>query len=102
MHNALNSLKVLPGAYIQFDLTNTLLHFQPVKVSLGMPLQGLRLNIVLFLGPSYTILDCLRIALGFQLHYSAVIRYITLREFGTKSLHSEGNMKSHPVRSLAV
>ena len=36
-------------AYIQFDLNNTLLHFQPVKVSLGVPLQGLSLNIVLFL-----------------------------------------------------
>ena len=49
MYSPLKSLKVLPDAYIQFDLNSTLLHFQPVKVSLGMPLQGLSLTIVLFL-----------------------------------------------------
>ena len=35
--------------YIQFDLISPLLHLQPVKVSLGVPLQGFSLNIVLFL-----------------------------------------------------
>ena len=49
MYSPLKSLKVLPDAYIQFDLNSTLLHFQPVKVSLGVPLQGLSLSIVLFL-----------------------------------------------------
>ena len=47
MYSPLKSLKVLPNAYIQFDLNSTLLHFQPVKVSLGMPLQGFGQNIVL-------------------------------------------------------
>ena len=41
--------KKYSSAYIQFDLNSTLLHFQPAKVSLGLPLQGLSLNIVLFL-----------------------------------------------------
>ena len=45
----LKSLKVLLDAYTQFDLNSTLLHFHPVKVSLGVPLQGVSLNIVLFL-----------------------------------------------------
>ena len=49
MYNPLKSLKVLTDAYIQFDLNSTVLHFQPVKVSLDVPLQGLSLNIVLFL-----------------------------------------------------
>ena len=45
----LKSLKTLPDAYIQFDLNSALLHFQPFKVSLDVPLQGLSLNIALFL-----------------------------------------------------
>ena len=49
MCSPLKFLKALPNAYIQFDLNSTLLHFQPIKVSLGVPLQGLKLNIVLFL-----------------------------------------------------
>ena len=49
MYSPLKSLKVLPDAYIQFDLNSTLLHFQPLKVSLDVPLQGISLNIVLFL-----------------------------------------------------
>ena len=49
MYCLLKSLKALPDAYIQFDLDGTLLHVQPVKVSLGVQLQGLSLNIVLFL-----------------------------------------------------
>ena len=49
MYSSLKSLKVFPNAYIQFDLNSTLLNFQPVKVSLDVPLQGLSLNIVLFL-----------------------------------------------------
>ena len=49
MYSFLKSLKVLPDAYIQFDLNRTLLHFQQIKVNLGVPLQGLSLNIVLFL-----------------------------------------------------
>ena len=49
MYSPLKSLKVLPDAYIQFDLNSTLLHLPPVKVSLGVPLQGLSVNIVLFL-----------------------------------------------------
>ena len=49
MYSPLKSLKVLPNVYVQFDLNSTLLHFQPVKVSLGVSLQGLGLNIVLFL-----------------------------------------------------
>ena len=49
MYSSLWSLKVLPNAYIQFDFDSTLLHFQSVKVSLGVPLQGLSLDIVLFL-----------------------------------------------------
>ena len=49
MYIPLKSLKVLPDAYIQFDLNSTFLHFQPVKVILGVPHQGLNLNIVLFL-----------------------------------------------------
>ena len=43
-----------------------------------------------------------RIGMGLELHYSAVIRYITFRESGTKSPCSEGDMKSDPLRSLAV
>ena len=49
MYGPLKSLKALLDAYIQFDRDTTLLHFQPVKVSLSVPLQGLSLNIVLFL-----------------------------------------------------
>ena len=49
MYSPLKSLKVLPDVHIQFDLNSTLLHFQPVEVSLGVLLQSLRLNIVLFL-----------------------------------------------------
>ena len=47
MFSSLKSLKVFPKAYIQFDLNSTLLHFQSVKVSLGVSLQGLNLNIFL-------------------------------------------------------
>ena len=47
-YSPLKFLKALPDAYIQFDLS-TKLHFQPVKVILDVPLQGLSLNIVLFL-----------------------------------------------------
>ena len=50
MDSPLKSLKALPNAYIQFELNSNLLHFQPVKVSLGVPLQGLRLNIAYFVG----------------------------------------------------
>ena len=49
MYSLLKSLKTLCNGYIQFDLNSTLLHFQLVKVSLGVPLQGLSLNIVLLL-----------------------------------------------------
>ena len=49
MYSPLKALKVLPDAHIQLDLNSTLLHFQPVKVSLSVPLQWLRLDIVLFL-----------------------------------------------------
>ena len=49
MYSPPKSLNVLPDAYVQFDLSSTLLRFQPVKVSLDAPLQGLSLNIVLFL-----------------------------------------------------
>ena len=45
MYSPLKSLKVLPYAYIQFDLNNTLLHFQPVKVSLRQQLCKLQINI---------------------------------------------------------
>ena len=48
MYTPLKSLKLLPDVYIQFDLNGTLLHFQPIKVSLGVPLQEISLNIVLF------------------------------------------------------
>ena len=47
MYSPLKSLKPLPDVNIQFGLNSTLLHFQPVKVSLGAPLQ--RLSLVLFL-----------------------------------------------------
>ena len=43
------------NAYIQLDLNSTLLHFQPVKVSLGVPLQRLNLNIVLFLNLTWSV-----------------------------------------------
>ena len=49
MYSPLQSLKEFPDAYIQFDLKSTPLHVQPVKVSFGVPLQGLRVSIVLFL-----------------------------------------------------
>ena len=49
MYSPLKSLKVVPDTYIQFDLDSTLLHLQPVKVSLGVPVIGLSLNIALFL-----------------------------------------------------
>ena len=49
MYGPLKFLNILPDTYIQFELNSTLSHFQPVKVSLGMRLQGLSLNIVLFL-----------------------------------------------------
>ena len=50
MYSPLKSLKVFLDAYIQFDFNCILLHFQPVKITLDVPLQGISLNIVLFLG----------------------------------------------------
>ena len=49
MYSSLNSLKVLPDSHVHFDVNGTLFHFQPVKVSLGVPLQGLSLNIIIII-----------------------------------------------------